>query len=299
MNLGLPYKGSKAAIAEELVSKLPPGGKILDACCGGGAVLMALAMSLKYDKVVGNDLNAATICLLDAVLINKGQIEYEHPEPCSRVDFFNSLQRIENGDFTVQDCVNKFCASFGNDGKTYLYGKNIEECKLTTEMMLTAPTLSERRRHYRKFFDIVIGDKNDDDGRLQKLEFVQRLQSLERLERLERLDIFDIDYKEFDIVYFDIPYKGTNKYDFEFDYERFYKLFAYLKTDLKIPAFLSEYDAPFTCVAEFEKTQLMAANAGSSKTTTMEKLYFNGSVEEYRRLMGRFYDEKDAQISLF
>ena len=286
ITLGLPYKGSKSSIAEDIVKKLPPGGKILDACCGGGAVLMALAMSLKYDKVVGNDLNAATIRLLDAVLINKGQIDYEHPSPCSRDDFFNSLQRIENGDFDIQDCVNKYCASFGNDGKTYLYGEQIEQYKLITERMLTAPKLSERRKFYRKFFDIVT-KKEDDDGRLQKLESVQRLQSLERLERLERLDLFDIDYSEFDVVYFDIPYKGTNKYDFDFDYERFYDLFS----TLKIPAFLSEYDAPFTEVAEFEKTQLMAASVGSSKSTTMEKLYFNGSKEQYRSLMGRYYSD--------
>ena len=286
ITLGLPYKGSKSSIAGDIVKKLPPGGKILDACCGGGAVLMALAMSLKYDKVVGNDLNAATIRLLDAVLINKGQIDYEHPSPCSRDDFFNSLQRIENGDFDIQDCVNKYCASFGNDGKTYLYGEQIEQYKLITERMLTAPTLSERRKFYRKFFDIVTKNE-DDDGRLQKLEFVQRLQSLERLERLERLDIFDIDYSEFDIVYFDIPYKGTNKYDFEFDYARFYDLFS----SLKIPAFLSEYESPFTEVAEFEKTQLMAASVGSSKSTTKEKLYFNGTKEQYRSLMGRFYED--------
>ena len=33
---GIPYKGSKNAIAEDVVNALPPGGKILDACCGGG-----------------------------------------------------------------------------------------------------------------------------------------------------------------------------------------------------------------------------------------------------------------------
>ena len=302
MSIGLPYKGSKSEIAEELVSKLPPCGKILDACCGGGAVLVALAQSLKYKSVVGNDRNPATIALLDAVLINKGQIEYEHPEPCSRNDFLVSLQRIENGDFTIQDCVNKFCASFGNDGKTYLYGSEIEPYKLEAEQMLTAKTLEERRRHYRKFYALVNKDGGDAGDRLQKLEFMQRLLSLERLERLERLDIFDIDYSEFDMVYFDIPYKGTNKYDYEFDHERFYSLFESLKNDLNIPAFLSEYDAPFTCVAEFKKTQLMAASVGSSKATTREKLYFNGTQEEYKAMMGRFYASKDAektQLSLF
>ena len=121
---------------------------------------------------------------------------------------------------------------------------------------------------------------------------------MERLERLERLDIFNIDYKEFDVVYFDIPYKGTNKYDFEFDYEKFYDLFKSLKIDLKINAFLSEYDAPFTCVAEFEKTQLMAASVGATKKTSKERLFYNGSADEYRALMGLDFDEKSEQMAL-
>ena len=43
MNLGLPYKGSKNTIAFDIVNALPRGKKFLDACCGGGAILMAAA----------------------------------------------------------------------------------------------------------------------------------------------------------------------------------------------------------------------------------------------------------------
>ena len=292
MNYGLPYKGSKNTIAEDIVKCIPRGVKILDACCGGGAFLMAAAMSGRWKFVVGNDRNCATVDLLDAVLINKGQIEYNNPEVCTRDDFFNSLQRIENGEYTIQDCVNKFCASFGNDGKTYLYGSDIEEYKVTAERMLTAKTLEERRKSYRKFYS-----KCQEATRLHRLESLQRLQSLERLERLERLDIFDIDYSEFDIVYFDIPYRGTNKYDFEFDYERFYSLFD----SLKIPAFLSEYEAPFTVVAKFDKAQNMAASVGSTgKKEGLERLYFNGKIEDYKKLMGREYRPmEEKQTDLF
>ena len=293
MNLGLPYKGSKNTIAEDLVKCLPRGKKLLDACCGGGAVLMAAAMSNRWEKVVGNDLNPATIALLDAVLIHKGQIEYEHHPVCTRQDFFNSLQRIENGDFDIQDCVNKYCASFGNDGKTYMYGKQIEEYKLAAEQMLTADTLEERRRHYLKFHALINTVDSEDKKRLQKIE------CLERLERLERLDIFDIDYKEFDVVYFDIPYRNTNKYDFEFDYDRFYNLFKSLKTELHINAFLSEYNAPFTCVAEFEKMQLMSVSVGATRKTIRERLYYNGTADEYRALMGADYATKVEQTALF
>ena len=301
MNLGLPYKGSKNTIAEDIVKCLPRGGKLLDACCGGGAVLMAAAMSNRWEKVVGNDLNPATIALLDAVLIHKGQIEYDHPPVCTRQDFYNSLQRIANGDFTIQDCVNKYCASFGNDGKTYLYGADIEQCKATIEQMLTSETLLKRRFFYRKFMSLIINEKPE--LRLQRLENLQqlsqleRLRRLERLERLERLDIFDIDYSEFDVVYFDIPYRGTSKYDFEFDYDRFYDFFA----SLGKPAFLSEYEAPFNAVATFDKAQNMAASVGSTgKKESLEKLYFNGTLDEYKRLMGAEYRPMgEKQLDIF
>ena len=301
MNLGLPYKGSKNTIAFDIVNALPRGKKFLDACCGGGAILMAAAMSMRWDKVVGNDLNPATIALLDAVLIHKGQIEYEHPPVCTRDDFFHSLQRIENGDFDIQDCVNKYCASFGNDGKTYLYGADLEKVKTTAEQMLCAGTLEQRRENYRAFIGFLLGDSSDERilrlQNLQQLNQLERLQRLERLERLERLDIFDIDYSEFDVVYFDIPYKGTNKYDFEFDYDGFFDMFK----NLGKPAFLSEYDAPFEAVAQFDKAQNMAANVGSTgKKEGLEKLYFNGSLEQYRELMGKEYkplnDEKTLDL---
>ena len=307
MNLGLPYKGSKNTIAEDLVKCLPRGGKLLDACCGGGAVLMAAAMSGRWDKVVGNDLNAATIALLDAVLIHKGQIEYEHPPICTRNDFLRSLQRIENGDFTIQDCVKKYCASFCSDGKTYLYGDDIEEFKTTAEMMLSSSKLEDRRKFYRKLMGILFEDFSDEKlhrlynlrklKELEQLQRLKRIKRLERLERLERLDIFNIDYKEFDVVYFDIPYKGTNKYDFEFDYDRFYDLF----TSLNKPAFLSEYDAPFNVVATFDKGMQFAASVGSTgKKESLEKLYFNGTMDDYKRLMGQEYRHMgEKQLDIF
>jgi site-specific DNA-adenine methylase len=299
MNLGLPYQGSKNTIALDIVKSIPRGGKILDACCGGGAFLMAAALSMRWDSVVGNDLNKASIALLDAVLIHKGQIEYEHPPVCTRQDFIHSLQRIENDDFEIQDCVNKYTASFGNNGKCYLYNTDIEQYKLEAEKMLTAKTLKERRHHYRKFcFMCEKGSRKNELERLERIERLERLQRLERLERLQRLDIFDIDYSEFDVVYFDIPYKGTAKYDFEFDYDRFYDLF----TSLDKPCFLSEYNAPFTCVAQYDKVALMnvKSRTGGEKKA-LEKLYFNSTIEEYKELMGAEYKpiQDDKQLSLF
>ena len=301
MNLGLPYKGSKNTIANDIVKALPRGKKLLDACCGGGAILMAAAMSGRWEKVVGNDLNAATIALLDAVLIHKGQIEYEHPPVCTRDDFFHSLQRIENGDFTIQDCVNKYCASFGNNGQGYLWNPEIEKIKVNVEQMLVATRLPERRRAFRKFIAYLEKQAEFDIAKLeniQQLQNLERLQRLERLERLERLDIFSIDYSEFDVVYFDIPYKGTAEYDFDFDYDRFYRMFATLEK----PAFLSEYNSSYTCVSAFNKRALLCkASRKNGKKEKLEKLYFNGTLDDYKRLMGAEYRPLDEgkQIDIF
>jgi hypothetical protein len=141
-----------------------------------------------------------------------------------------------------------------------------------------------------------LGDLSDEHIlRLQNLQQLNQLERLQRLERLERLDIFDIDYSEFDVVYFDIPYKGTNKYDFEFDYDGFFDMFK----NLGKPAFLSEYDAPFEAVAQFDKAQNMAASVGSTgKKEGLEKLYFNGSLEQYRELMGKEYKPLNEEKTL-
>ena len=166
--------------------------------------------------------------------------------------------------------------------------------------MLSSSKLEDRRHFYRKFIGFLLCDSSDEKlhrlENLNKLERLQRLELLERLERLERLDIFNINYSEFDIVYFDIPYKGTNKYDFEFDYDRFYDLFA----SLGKPAFLSEYDAPFNVIATFYKAQNMAAVGSTGKKESLEKLYFNGTLDDYKRLMGPEYRPMgEKQLDIF
>ena len=83
------------------------------------------------------------------------------------------------------------------------------------------------------------------------------------------------------VVYCDIPYKGTSGYIGGFDHEAFYEWFS----SLKVPAFCSEYDAPFTMVAEWDKLK----KGGDRRTMKVEKikerLYFNGTMDEYMELM--------------
>ncbi|MBO7413935.1 MAG: hypothetical protein J6U20_09810 [Fibrobacter sp.] len=64
---------------------------------------------------------------------------------------------------------------------------------------------------------------------------------------------------------------------------------------------MSEYNAPFEAVATFDKAQNMAASVGSTgKKESLEKLYFNGTLDEYKRLMGAEYRPMgEKQLDIF
>ena len=87
---------------------------------------------------------------------------------------------------------------------------------------------------------------------LQGLQGLQELQGLQRLQRLQRLEACSKSYDEIpilknSILYCDIPYKDTNGYGIDFDYEKFYAWCA-RQTE---PVFISSYEMPekkFCCV---------------------------------------------------
>lgn len=103
---------------------------------------------------------------------------------------------------------------------------------------------------------------------------------------LERFQGLKCDYRAVTIprggvVYCDIPYKGTSGYIGGFDHEAFYEWFS----SLKVPAFCSEYDAPFTMVAEWDKLKKRGDRRTMKVEKIKERLYFNGTLDEYMELM--------------
>lgn len=105
---------------------------------------------------------------------------------------------------------------------------------------------------------------------LERLRRLQRLERLERLRRLRRLQVTKGDYRAYefrpgDVVYCDIPYKGTAQYNGEeFDYEAFYEWA--LTRDY--PVYVSEYVMPegFTEIASRVKVVNLSAMKPSYKT---------------------------------
>ena len=117
MKYGLPYKGGKGLIAENLFSELPWGKRFVDLFGGGGAMSHYAMLSLKYDSVLYNEFNPDVCQLFDWAIHGKFKGETRW---ISREDFF----RLKDTDPYVRNCW-----SFGNNNRTYCYGRTIEPYK--------------------------------------------------------------------------------------------------------------------------------------------------------------------------
>lgn len=289
MKYGLPYKGSKNAIAQKIVDALPRGETFCDACCGGGAILMASALSGKYARVTGYDINEAIIGLIRATMIDFGTIDYEHDLPSvDRKTFFEARNRSAG----ISDWLVRYCYSFGNDGQTFLWSDEMHEGFRLLEDAIRGKTLDERAHAIQELA------KHKD-----AIELMSRVEPFVRLRRIKKVEktmldsktttsidvgvksMFDVDYDKFDVIYFDPPYKDTKGYfKVKFDYSAFEKLISGLMDKGK-RVFVSEYSQPtdgFTCVAEFPKQILINK---TSNTAGMERLFFGGTLEEYNELL--------------
>ena len=86
MRYGLPYKGSKNAIAEWIVNELPPNRYFVDLFFGGGAITHAAMLSKKWDRFIINDIDGR----LPRLFVDCAHGKYTtvtHPEWISREEF--------------------------------------------------------------------------------------------------------------------------------------------------------------------------------------------------------------------
>ena len=117
MNYGIPYKGSKNKLAEKILAKLPTAGTLYDVFAGGMAISHAALQGNKFKKVVANDINGE----MGRLFVNAMCGAYENDEAwVSREDFFM---------FKEADPYIKIAWSFGLNGDSYLYSKEIEPVK--------------------------------------------------------------------------------------------------------------------------------------------------------------------------
>ena len=302
MRYGLPYKGSKNSIAEWIVKQLPYADTFVDLFFGGGAVTHAALLSGKYEHFIINDIDARLPKLFLECAYGKHTVE-NHSEWVTREEF----HRLKDKDAYIA-----LIWSFGNNGKDYIYGADIEGMKHAYHNAVYFGDLDGLRRYgynltmstektvYERYLDYQRQIKKQAPSAM--LEVVTRQVEVERLQSLQSLQSYGTSYENVPIppnslIYCDIPYADTNcgKYD-GFKHDLFYE-WALQQDNI----FISEYGMPsnFIEIANTEKVILSSADGNSQKA--VERLYTNRRT--YNRMSQRQKDviasNLATQISLF
>ena len=301
-NSGIPYMGSKRKIAVDILNVIRQRHhdveNFYDLFGGGGAV--SLTAGRLFKNVFYNELQKHMVELLKQ--LQKG-FPPEWWQPVTREQFFEQLDK-----YTAFAGMVKTCWSFGNDQRSYLYGKDIEEIKLSAHDFIVNNTEEARLkineitglnlplfRNELSFYDRGIAVKKQVKGRfvlerLQSLERLESLQSLERVLSLERLaslkprqglHISNLSYEKVPImansvIYCDPPYADTADYNVVFDHDKFYEW----ALECDFPVYISEYNMP----KEFEQVCAFAHRSSFAvgrNDKTVEKLFWNRKGEPF------------------
>ena len=158
---GMPYMGSKSQIAEWVVGKLPDANNLYDLFGGGGAITDCAAKSGKYKKIIYNDIDSTIVNgFLKAV---NGKFAKEK-RWISRDDFF----KLKDSDPYV-----KMCFSFGNDGRTYSYGRKIESYKKALHYAVVYGDLIQLQRLTGMDFSIILNESSTGGANVRNKKIIK------------------------------------------------------------------------------------------------------------------------------
>ena len=285
MNYGIPYKGSKNKIAESILAQLPPAKHFYDLFGGGGAMTHCALLSGKYKYVHYNELNPLVFKTFKMAL--NGEFKGEN-----RWISKENFERLKDTDPYVACCF-----SFGNDFKTYAYGKNCELFKKAVHYSIVfddnsllnnyidlsnfkynSENIKERRSELHSLLkksklNIEYGKPNPNQPVSQHQIWLERLQELNigGGVLLSNLSYDEVPIENDSVIYCDPPYKNTNTYIDDFNHEKFYQWLRGCR-EKNQQVFISEYQMPseFFEVYSKEKTCLINANTTTFK---LEKLF--------------------------
>lgn len=295
---GIPYQGSKSKIIDSIYRMFPNADNFYDLFGGGFSVthFMLENRSISYKQFHFNEIRTGISELIKDSIDGKYSYRNFKPEWISRERF--NLEKDNNAYI-------KIVWSFGNNGRTYLFGKDIENQKRSMHQAVVFGefdefmkqtfkiekwpsnlTITGRRIYLKKLCNNRIElQQLEQLERLQRLQQLERLQQLQQLERLERLDrlynkiVFtNIDYRKVlikpnSVIYCDIPYKGTADYENAFNHDEFFNW----ANNQNNPVFISEYnvdDDRFYLLKEIYHRSTFSSGGDKSIPVT-EKLYGN------------------------
>lgn len=285
--------GGKRGIAKNIVDFIRfenPNAKYFFDLFGGGGAISFQAMN-SFENVYYNELNTGIVELLKK--IKSDGVTPEFYKWVDRETFNNH----KNEDTWYGGLV-KTCWSFGNNQKSYLFGRDIEENKrLLHEIIVNRCDVS--RKQFEDVLGLYIEDKylakdNIQDRRLEVMKFVksslgrtdmqqlqqlqqlERLQQLQQLEQLEQLIISNLSYLDVKIetpinetiIYLDPPYFNTIKYQEDICHN---ELMEYIKNS-KYKIYVSSYEFDLPVVLEMNKRCTLSATANNK---VVERLYCN------------------------
>jgi site-specific DNA-adenine methylase len=284
MNFGIPYMGSKSKICEQVCRLFPNAENFYDLFGGGFSIshFMLKHRCKDFKQLHFNEIREG-VCELVKDAIN-GKYNYDKFKP----DWISSdeFKKRVNSDIFV-----KLIWSFGNNGKNYLFGKDIEFQK---KSLHNAIVFNEFNEFATKIFGVSsfpngftiiqkrlhLKNRLRINGKGERLEQLERLQQLQQLERLERLEFYtgsyiDVPIKENSVIYCDIPYESTASYDKNNSFNR--KEFLDWAANNKEAVFISEYqvkDERFKCISNFEKRSMLSSDK-SNTLIKIEKVFVN------------------------
>ena len=250
-----------------------------------------------YKQFHFNEIRPGICDLVKDAMSGKYNYDKYKPEWISRERF----ERDKESDPLI-----KIIWSFGNNGKNYLFGKDIEKDKKSMHMAIVFNEFDDyakeifgverfadglcvtgKRLYLKNRIKTISKDRLD----LQQLQQLQQLERLQQLQQLEQLVFYNTSYenvpiKENSVIYCDIPYGGTAEYDKSSSLFNRKKFFDWANEQIN-PVFISEYnveDSRFKLIANFKKRSLLSSNK-DNKLVKTEKVYVNKSG--YKKLMSR------------
>lgn len=203
MRYGLPYTGSKNAIAEKIIKHFPEANTLVDVFFGGGAITHCAIVNDKFKNYIANDIRTTP----------------QFFKECIKGKYSNDLRWISSEDFrnsARDDWFIRLLWSFSNVCNTYLYSKKIEPIKKSfhyaicfndfsfikeiygakfankLEIELTEIPIEQLNSRRLKAQHIIISQLKEyahNDNLLQDLNGLTRLQHLERLNRIKDIDM--------------------------------------------------------------------------------------------------------------
>ena len=124
INYGIPYKGSKNMIAEWVVSHVPECDTFIDVFSGGCAITDCVLRKGRAKHIIANDRDPLPVKCFEMAV---------------RGEFADEDRWISREDFLAlkdTDPYVRFCFSFGNNAKNYMFNTTIEPYKRAIHYVL-------------------------------------------------------------------------------------------------------------------------------------------------------------------